>query len=104
MCIPPAQDCTQKYYTASGDSCSSVDKKYNLVDGTIKKANNFVNCNDIWSGTELCIPDGPYKQSNCKQTYLSAKGDTCFGIEQDFHLVHGTIKQANDFLEYVSRS
>jgi hypothetical protein len=81
-----------------GDTCDTLDKKYNLVSGTIKQANQFLDCSNIWAWTPICIPDGPYNAPACKSTYTSVAGDTCSSIETKYNLVDGTIKTANGFL------
>ena len=102
ICIPngphnsPA--CKSTYVSAAGDTCSSIESKYNLVQGTIKIANSFLTCTDIWTHTPICIPDGPYKTTACKTTYTSMAGDTCATIDDEFNLVDGTTKTANSFL------
>ena len=70
--------CKSTYNSAPGDTCDSIEKMFNLVSNSIKSANSFVTCNDIWAGTPLCIPDGPYKEDfGCTiQTYYSQPGDT----------------------------
>ena len=103
--------CKETYTSVEGDDCTKIEAKYNLVPGTLKAANSFVTCNDIWTWTRLCIPDGPYNSNPtsssipattsapaCKQTYTSAQGDTCASIENRFGLMEGTIKNANSFL------
>ena len=93
---PPA--CKSTYVSAAGDTCSSIETKYNLVEGIIKIANSFLTCTDIWTWTPICIPDGPYKPTACKTTYTSMAGDTCTTIDNEFGLIDGTTKTANSFL------
>ena len=102
ICIPNgpynAPACSSTYISAAGDTCSSIETKYNLVDGTIQTANSFLTCTDIWTYTPICIPDGPYNQFECKTTYISMAGDTCATIDNEFNLIDGITKAANAFL------
>lgn len=102
ICIPNgpynAPPCKSTYKSVAGDTCSSIDTKYNFVDGTIKTANGFLTCTDIWVNTPICIPDGPYKPVVCKTTYKSMAGDTCTTVDNEFNLIDGTTKSANSFL------
>jgi LysM repeat protein len=70
--------CKSTYYSTSKDTCDELEKAHNLASGTIKAANSFVTCDDIWPGTPLCIPDGPYRDDiGCTiQTYYSQPKDT----------------------------
>ena len=103
--------CKETYTSVEGDDCTKIEAKYRLVPGTLKAANSFVTCTDIWAWTRLCIPDGPYNPTPtsssipattsapaCKQTYTSVPNDTCASIETKFGLMGGTIKNANPFL------
>jgi LysM repeat protein len=103
--------CKETYTSAAGDDCTKIEAKYNLVSGTLKAANPFVTCTDIWAWTPLCIPNGPYNTTPagssppattstpaCKQKYTSVPNDTCASIENKFNLAVDTIKAANPFL------
>jgi len=102
ICIPDgpydAPTCKSTYVSVTGDTCSSIETKFNLVEGTIKAANSFLTCIDIWAHTQICIPDGPYRQTACKTTYISMAGDTCVTIDSEFNLIDGTTKSVNPFL------
>lgn len=89
------ESCKTTYSSKNGDTCATIDKMYGLVPGTILNANTFLTCSDVWIGTPICVPDGPYA---CSQTYSSKKGDTCQSIEETFHLEEGAILAANTFL------
>lgn len=72
--IPATTECKSTYNSVPNDTCDSLDQKFNLPSGTIKSANSFVTCDDIWAGTPLCIPD-----SGCTtQTYTSQANDTWY--------------------------
>ena len=87
--------CKTTYNSQQGDTCKTIDTKYGLVDGTTLHANDYLTCSDIWAGTPICVPDGPYA---CSQTYNSKLGDTCDTIETKFGLQQGDILGANTFL------
>jgi len=89
------EPCKTTYYSQTGDTCATMDKMYGLVSGTILAANSFLQCSDVWAGTPICVPDGPY---GCSQTYSSKQGDTCDSIEEAFELEEGSILAANTFL------
>jgi len=109
ICIPsggstpstPSGNCKSTYRSQSGDTCDKLDQLYNLKSGSIKGANSFVDCNNIWANTPLCIPDGPYEEDlGCiVQTYSSKGGDTCDSIEAQFALRHGELKEDYDYLD-----
>jgi len=92
--------CKSTYHSSSGDTCDSLDKAYNLASGSIHSANSFLTCNDIWAGTSICIPDGPYNEDiGCTiQTYYSQAKDTCDSIEAKYALAAGDVKQDNPFV------
>jgi len=54
----PAPTCVSRYTSVAGDNCVNIGAKYGLTGTQISTANSFVNCNDIWVGTNLCIPPG----------------------------------------------
>jgi LysM repeat protein len=89
------EPCKATYSSKNGDTCATIDKAYGLVSGTILAENAFLTCSDIWVGTPICVPDGPYA---CSETYTSKKGDTCQSIEQAFDLEDGSLLPANTFL------
>ena len=73
--------CRKKFLSKPGDTCESIEADLHIVPGTVKFANSFLTCNDIFNATEICIPDGPTDTENTqpgcmKQTYLSQDGDT----------------------------
>ena len=80
----PTPSCKSTYISKPNDTCDSIETANNLVAGTIKAANSFVTCNDIWTGTPICVPDGPYKTPQnpqgapgcTTQTYSSSAGET----------------------------
>lgn len=112
---PPTGTCASTYYSAAGETCTTIEQKFGLPTGSIKQYNSFVTCTDIWAGTPLCIPPGGNPPSSsttsttsttssapptgtCAFTYNSLAGETCTTIEQKFGLPTGAIKQYNSFV------
>lgn len=101
ICVPDsphqlASTCKETYYSLAGDTCSIIEDKYNLHAGAIKSANDFVACDDIWTGTSICVPPGPSKA--CESFHVAAPGDTCETLEAAYNLVPGTVLGANRYL------
>jgi LysM repeat protein len=109
----PTPTCVSTYASTDGDTCTSIENQFNLQAGTIFAANPILDCNDIWTNTPICIPDGPYVSTSslssstdptptptptCKFSYVSEPNDTCSSIETAYNLVEGTIKAYNSFL------
>jgi hypothetical protein len=90
------EDCMTTYISKDGDNCNTVDEVYGLVPGTTSLKNTWLLCSDIWAGTPICVPDGPY---NCWTKYISNEGDTCHSIEVAFEVEDGDVLYANDFLD-----
>ena len=107
VCIPAdrrvvrqAPNCDGDHYTSQQwDTCSSIDQKFNLPAGTVQGANSFLNCADIWAGTDICIPRNRRvvrQEPNCDgDHYTSQQWDTCASIDQKFNLPAGTVQGAN---------
>ncbi|PVG02512.1 glycoside hydrolase/deacetylase [Serendipita vermifera] len=103
VCIPPAPtsppkvDCVQTYNAAQGDTCQSIATKFGTTAEKVHAANTFVTCNDIWSGTPICVPAST-GTITCASTYYSKSGDTCDSIGSKNGLTGTAIKNANTFL------
>lgn len=96
---PPSGTCASTYTSVSGDTCATIGAKYGLTAGQIHEANSFLNCDDIWVWTPVCIPQtSTPPQPTCATTYTSQAGDTCETIEAMFGLPAGSVKAANDFV------
>ena len=109
--------CKGTYTTPKEATCTDIETMFNLVPGTLEAANSFLNCDDIWAFTPLCIPNNSTPTSAsptpspsppalrlstnpaCKGTYTTPKEDTCTDIETMFSLVPGTLKTANSFVD-----
>ncbi|KAG9020489.1 hypothetical protein FS842_007252 [Serendipita sp. 407] len=72
----PVPICVTTYVSRPNDSCATIESQFHLSSGAILGANSFVNCNDIWLNTPLCIPPGGIGAS-CTSTISSGPGDTC---------------------------
>ncbi|CAG7849385.1 SubName: Full=Uncharacterized protein {ECO:0000313/EMBL:CCA74763.1} [Serendipita indica DSM 11827] len=95
----PSSTCVATYTAVSGDTCASIGAKYGLTEAQVLAANTFLNCNDIWAWTPVCIPQtSTPPPPTCVTTYTSQAGDTCESIESKFGLPVGAIKASNDFV------
>jgi len=98
--------CSSTYNSASGDNCDTIANKYGLTKAAIQSANSFVNCDDIWTNTPICIPPGGTSNnggsntggSGCVMTYISESGDSCNSLANDFGLSASAIQNANSFV------
>ncbi|KAG8777672.1 Carbohydrate esterase 4 protein [Serendipita sp. 405] len=130
FCIPKASNptsCVSTYTASDGDTCKKIADKYGLNTAAIRNANSFVNCDDIWAHTPICIPGKTATNTatatattttatttttttttststtsasaapTCASTYSAAKGDTCLKIANNFGLSEQAIKNANTF-------
>ncbi|CAG8654699.1 15579_t:CDS:10, partial [Acaulospora colombiana] len=92
--------------------------QFSVSGNAIKTANSFVNCEDIWAGTTLCIPtsDSPTAtatgtttstssssaatqsaSTTCASTYTARAGDTCASIGTQFGHTAAAISAVNNF-------
>ncbi|PVG02513.1 glycoside hydrolase/deacetylase [Serendipita vermifera] len=105
----PAPTCVSRYTSVAGDNCNTIGAKYGLTGTQIFNANTFLNCNDVWVGTSICIPPGGTPptssttsstppQPSCVSTYRSVSGDTCNSIGTKYGLTGTQIYNANTFL------
>ncbi|PVF94642.1 hypothetical protein CPB86DRAFT_634132 [Serendipita vermifera] len=94
--------CGARYISVQGDSCDSIASQYGLTSDEISSANSFLNCNDIWVGTPICITTfypGKFDPP-CQDTYISVQGDTCTTIANRYSGSDwGQIKMANPYLD-----
>ncbi|KAG8794625.1 hypothetical protein FRC16_010422 [Serendipita sp. 398] len=51
--------CKAQIISQQDDTCRSIGLPWGLYDYQIFEANSFLNCEDIWVGTPICIPDVP---------------------------------------------
>ncbi|KAG8811703.1 hypothetical protein FRC17_002352, partial [Serendipita sp. 399] len=101
--------CKAQYISQKDDTCRSIGLPWGLYDYQILEANSFLNCDDIWEGTPICIPDIPLPSTvvypttvvpvpTCRETYTSVEKDTCDSIGTHYGLSGNDIYQANTFL------
>ncbi|KAG8798516.1 hypothetical protein FRC17_007405, partial [Serendipita sp. 399] len=104
-----AISCKAHYTSQKGDTCASIGLPWGLSENQILQANSFLNCNDIWEWTPICIPDVPVPStvtystitstvSACRETYISIEKDTCDSIGTHFGVSGDAIYRANTFL------
>ena len=56
---PPAPTCSQTYRaTAADNTCSAIAAKFGLTPQAVYFANPFLDCENVWNGTPLCLPAG----------------------------------------------
>lgn len=84
--------CVSTYYSASGDTCVSIGSSWGISGDAILAANTFLNCNDIWTGTPICIPPGG---TLCQQRINSQAGDTCASLGTQWGVSAATIQLWN---------
>ncbi|CAG7850680.1 SubName: Full=Related to deacetylase {ECO:0000313/EMBL:CCA69714.1} [Serendipita indica DSM 11827] len=110
ICIPPASGtttipCSQTYATQPGENtCSKIATKFGTSAELVSAANRQVNCQDIWTGTPLCIPQatattssstpGPTGTNGCS-AYTAQAGDTCTKLATKFGTTVASIKASN---------
>lgn len=101
-CSPPSlaptttsPACAATYATVSGDTCDSIEFNYGLPAGSIKAANSFVTCSDLWTSTTLCIPAG---WMGCTRTVRTVGTETCASIGAKYGLSGEQIAGWNAFL------
>ncbi|KAG8806711.1 hypothetical protein FRC17_004849, partial [Serendipita sp. 399] len=102
--------CASTHTAGKGETCQSIGRDFGLSENAIKNANPFLNCNDIWQWTPICIPPGGSRSTSttttsassavptCASTHTAGKGETCQSIGRDFGLSENAIKNANPFL------
>lgn len=108
ICVPDGPyACSETYYSKNGDTCDSIETLYDLEVGEILASNSFLDCNDIWENTPICIPADDCittttgtspPTTECKSMYYSVLGDTCDSLDHKFNLASGTILSANSFV------
>ncbi|CAG8625691.1 16356_t:CDS:2, partial [Acaulospora colombiana] len=93
ICIPTGGSntptCVSQYTAGDNETCTTVGTKFGLSATAIYNANTFVGCNDIWKGTNLCIPPGG---RDCTNTIKSWPGATCNDIARAYSTTAENIK------------
>lgn len=120
--------CKATYYSKAGDTCRSIGLPWGYYDTDILAANTFLDCDDIWENTPICIPniptpttvtygDAPVNPTappiflttsatpiplptpSCLYNILSAAGDTCGSLGAQYGVTGEDILAANSFLD-----
>ncbi|KAG8812610.1 hypothetical protein FRC19_003024 [Serendipita sp. 401] len=110
--------CLSWYYSVYGDTCDRIAGNLGVSRDVIYNSNTFLNCDDIWVNTPICLPflqpsrtliappaattvatTVPSSPSpTCRSIIISAPGQTCDSIARDTRLVGSDILDANPFL------
>jgi LysM repeat protein len=104
--VSVAPACGSTYWSVAGDTCQSIAAQFGYYDYQISGANSFLNCNDIWANTPICLPKTfgtptvtGLPVSSCAATYTSVRGDTCDSIGTKYGITGNEIHNANTFLD-----
>ncbi|KAJ7616194.1 hypothetical protein DFH06DRAFT_1062606 [Mycena polygramma] len=90
-------NCTEYYTVASGDSCTSVDEKFNIALVDLLRWNTALtsSCTTIGLGNAYCVAGGG---DACSKIYTVVSGDSCGSIEGKFGITLADIIAWNPFL------
>ncbi|KAF8171586.1 hypothetical protein K438DRAFT_1729300 [Mycena galopus ATCC 62051] len=90
-------NCTTYYTIASGDSCTSVDAKYDIALADLLRWNTALtsSCTTIQLSEAYCVAGGG---DACTSIYTVASGDSCGTIETKFGITLADIIAWNPFL------
>ncbi|KAF8144037.1 hypothetical protein K438DRAFT_1945601 [Mycena galopus ATCC 62051] len=90
-------NCTIYYTVASGDSCTSVDEKYDIALADLLRWNTALTaaCTTIEVGEAYCTGGGG---NACTDIYTVVSGDSCGSIETKFSITLADILSWNPFL------
>ncbi|PVF94641.1 hypothetical protein CPB86DRAFT_634137 [Serendipita vermifera] len=92
--------CAATYMSKQGDTCQSIGTRWGISAEAVLGSNSFLNCNDIWANTPICIPYwAPVSMlSICGARYISVQGDTCQSIAYQYSFAPSFITEANSFV------
>ncbi|KAJ7779318.1 hypothetical protein DFH07DRAFT_910767 [Mycena maculata] len=90
-------NCTTYYTIASGDSCTSVDAKYDIALADLLRWNTALtaSCTTIQLSEAYCVAGGG---NACTDIYTVVSGDSCGSIETKFGITIADIIAWNPFL------
>jgi beta-glucanase (GH16 family) len=91
-----ANACDKKYTSVKGDNCNTIAQKNGISVERVKELNSFLNCNDVWAWTPVCVD--PPKKVACKREYRSVAGDNCESIGRKHNISGGRVKELNSFV------
>ncbi|KAJ7708606.1 hypothetical protein B0H16DRAFT_1438492 [Mycena metata] len=91
------ENCTEYYTIASGDSCTSVDEKFDIALADLLRWNTALtsSCTTIGLGEAYCVAGGG---DTCSKIYTVASGDSCGAIETKFNITLADIIAWNPYL------
>jgi LysM repeat protein len=91
-----AEACNKKYTSVAGDNCDTIAQKNGITADRVRQLNSFMNCNDVWAFTPVCVdPPAPVV---CKKKYTSVAGDNCEVIGKKHGISGGRVKELNEFV------
>ncbi|KAF7343654.1 hypothetical protein MSAN_01986300 [Mycena sanguinolenta] len=90
-------NCTTYYTIASGDTCTAVDKKYDIALSDLLRWNTALTsaCTTIQLGEAYCVTGGG---DACSSVYTVASGDSCGAIESKFSVTLNNLLAWNPWL------
>ncbi|KAF7288355.1 hypothetical protein HMN09_01398200 [Mycena chlorophos] len=91
------KNCTTYYTVASGDTCTSVDAKYDTALADLLRWNTGLTaaCTTIELGEAYCVQGGG---NACSKVYTVVSGDSCGAIESKFGITMAQILSMNPWL------
>ncbi|KAJ7465728.1 hypothetical protein FB451DRAFT_423455 [Mycena latifolia] len=91
------KNCTTYYTIASGDSCTTVDQKFNIALADLLRWNTALTstCTTIGLSEAYCVAGGG---DACSKIYTVASGDSCGAIETKFGITLADIIAWNPYL------
>ncbi|KAF7288367.1 hypothetical protein HMN09_01399600 [Mycena chlorophos] len=90
-------NCTSYYTVASGDTCTSIDEKYDTALADLLRWNTALtaSCTTIQLGEAYCVQGGG---NPCSKIYTVVSGDSCGAIESKFGITMAQMLSLNPFL------
>jgi LysM repeat protein len=99
----PSGGCAAYHVVASGDTLSSIARRYGVTLSAILAVNYIPNPNYIWVGQRICIPGSGVpvptatpKPGGCRAFYTVARGDTLLAIAARYGTTYWAIAIANN--------
>ncbi|KAG8805358.1 hypothetical protein FRC19_007928, partial [Serendipita sp. 401] len=87
-----------------GQTCDTIARDNGLVGSDILDSNSFLNCNDIWPGTPICVPPTS-NVPGCKHWVIVDSGlaipgnpVTCWDVARPWKLDPTDIYNSNTFV------
>jgi LysM repeat protein len=85
------------HYVRHGETLFSIGRMYSINPYTICQVNGLSNCNHIWTGQALWIPDniGPHPGPGCSVSHTVRYGETLHSIGRHYGVNPWRIASAN---------